>query len=76
MSSCSHHVVKDESTVGEFEVFQQTVEFTAVKRAPRTMQVISGLCLLSSVIVVQKLWTNKKTKLHKVQDFFLFKKCI
>jgi len=57
----SHHIVKDESIVGDFEVFKQTVEFTAVECAPGTVQVVSGLCLLTSVIIVQKLWTNKKT---------------
>lgn len=56
---CAHHVVKDESTVGEFEVFQQAVEFTAVERAPGTVQVVSGLCLLTSIIVVQKLDKQK-----------------
>ncbi len=37
VSYCAHHIVKDESAVGEFEVFQQAVEFTAVERAPGTV---------------------------------------
>ncbi len=69
----AHHIVEDESTVGQFEVFQQAVEFTAVECAPGTVQVVSGLCLLTSIIVVQKLWTNKNTSmLHKVIEIFFF----
>ena len=45
--------------VGEFEVFEEAVEFPAVQRAPRTMQVIPSLRLLPRVVVVQKLWGEK-----------------
>lgn len=51
----THHVVEDEAAVREFEVFEEAIEFLAVQRAPRAVQVITGLCLLPRVIVIQKL---------------------
>lgn len=41
--------------MGEFEVFEQAVEFAAVQSAPGTVKIISGLCLLPCVVVVQEL---------------------
>lgn len=57
-SSKSHHVVEDEARVRQFEVFDQTVELPAVERTPGTVQVVSGLRLLPSVVVVLEL--NKR----------------
>lgn len=52
---CTHHVVEDEAGVGQFEVFDQTVELPAVQRAPGTVEVVSGLRLLPRVVVVLEL---------------------
>lgn len=51
----SHHVVEDEAGVGQFEVFDETVQLPAVQCAPRTVEVIPGLGLLPCVVVVLKL---------------------
>lgn len=51
----SHHVVEDEAGVGQFEVFEETVQLPAVQCAPRTVEVIPGLGLLPCVVVVLKL---------------------
>lgn len=56
-----HHIVEDEAGMGEFEVFEQAVEFAAVQRTPGTVKIISRLSLLPCVIVVQEL--NKDTVL-------------
>lgn len=56
-----HHIVEDEAGMGEFEVFEQAVEFAAVQRTPGTVKIISRLGLLPCVIVVQEL--NKDTVL-------------
>lgn len=47
-----YHIVEDEARVGEFEVFEQAVEFAAVKGTPGTVKIISCLRLLPRVIVV------------------------
>lgn len=49
------HIVEDEAGMGEFEVFEQAVEFAAVQRTPGTVKIISRLGLLPCVIVVQEL---------------------
>lgn len=49
------HVVEDEAGVGQFEVFEETVQLPAVQCAPRTVEVIPGLGLLPCVVVVLKL---------------------
>lgn len=36
-------------------MLEEAVELLAVQRAPGTVQVVTGLCLLPRVIVVQKL---------------------
>lgn len=56
----AHHIVEDEAGVGQFEVFEQTVELPAVEGAPGTVEVVSGLRLLPSVVVVLEL--NKKSR--------------
>lgn len=53
--SPSHHIVEDEAGVGQFEVFEQTVELPAVEGTPGTVEVVSGLRLLPSVVVVLEL---------------------
>lgn len=53
-----YHIVEDEAGVGEFEVFEQAVEFAAIQGTPGTVKVISCLCLLPCVIVVQELNTD------------------
>lgn len=53
--SAPHHVVEDEAGMGEFEVFEEAVEFAAVQGTPGTVQIISGLRLLPRVVVVQEL---------------------
>lgn len=57
--SVSYHIVEDETGMGDFEVFEQTVEFAAVQCTPGTVKIISCLCLLSCVIVVQELNTDR-----------------
>lgn len=54
-STATHHVVEDEAGVGEFEVFEEAVEFAAVQGAPGTVKVVSRLRLLPGVVVVQEL---------------------
>lgn len=50
-----YHVVEDEAGMGEFEVFEEAVEFAAVQGTPGTVKIISGLRLLPCVVVVQEL---------------------
>lgn len=57
----SHHVVEDEARVGQLEVLDQAVEFPAVERAPGTVQVVSGLRLLPSVVVILELHRRRHT---------------
>lgn len=57
----SHHVVEDEARVGQLEVLEQAVELPAVERAPGTVQVVSGLRLLSGVVVVLELHRGRRT---------------
>lgn len=51
----THHVAEDEAGVGEFEVFEEAVEFAAVQGAPGAVKVVSRLRLLPGVVVVQEL---------------------
>lgn len=60
----SHHIVEDEAAVRELEVLEEAVEFTAVQRAPRTVQVISGLRLLPCVVVVEELENKRMDTTH------------
>lgn len=53
------HIAEDEAGMGEFEVFEQAVEFAAVQSAPGTVEIISGLRLLPCVVVVQELNKNR-----------------
>lgn len=53
--SVPYHIVEDEAGMGEFEVFEEAVEFAAVQGAPGTVEIVSGLGLLSCVVVVQEL---------------------
>lgn len=46
-------------------MLEEAVEFTAVQRAPRTVQVISGLCLLPCVIVVEELENKRMNTTHR-----------
>lgn len=57
----THHIVEDKTRVGQLEVFEQTVELPAVERTPGTVEVISGLGLLPSVVVVLKLGGKTET---------------
>ena len=57
--SFPHHIVEDEAGVGEFEVFEQAVEFAAVQGTPGTVKIVSGLRLLPRVVVVQELNTDR-----------------
>lgn len=59
--SLTHHVVEDETGVGQLEVFQQAVELPAVQRAPGTVEVISSLRLLPGVVVVLELGRKTET---------------
>lgn len=45
-------------------MLEEAVEFTAVQRAPRTVQVISGLRLLPCVIVVEELGNKRMDTTH------------
>lgn len=60
MFSFPHHIVEDEAVVRQFEVFEEAVKFTAVKRTPGTVQVVSSLRLLPCVIVIQKLQREER----------------
>lgn len=51
----TYHIVENEAGVGEFEVFEKAVEFAAVQGTPGTVEIISCLGLLPSVVVVQEL---------------------
>lgn len=57
----SHHVVEDKAGVGQLEVLEKAVELPAVERAPGTVQVVSGLRLLPSVVVVLELHRGRRT---------------
>lgn len=59
-----YHIAEDEAGVGEFEVFEQAVEFAAVQGTPGTVKIISCLCLLPRVIIIQEL---KKDRSHRLQ---------
>ena len=48
----------------ESQVLEQSVEIQAIQRTPRTMEVFSGVSLLSRIVVVQKL-------IHNPGRFFL-----
>lgn len=52
-------------------MFEEAVKFTAVKRTPGTVQVVSSLRLLPRVIVIQKLQGDERQKqlLAKQQHF-------
>lgn len=54
----TYHIVEDEAGVGEFEVFEKAVEFAAVQGTPGTVEIISCLCLLPRVVIVQELSKN------------------
>lgn len=49
-------------------MLEEAVEFTAVQRAPRTVQVISGLRLLPCVIVVEELENKRMDTTHRDYD--------
>lgn len=60
--SVTHHIAEDKAGMGEFEVFEEAVEFAAVQGAPGTVKIISRLRLLPGVVVVQEL--NKDQSHH------------
>lgn len=62
----TYHIAEDEAWMGEFEVFEQAVEFAAVQRAPGTVKIISSLRLLPRVVVVQELNKNRSFSLEGV----------
>lgn len=64
----SYHIVEDKAGVGEFEVFEQAVEFAAVQGTPGTVKIISRLRLLPRIIVVQKLRKNKPSIYYKINQ--------
>lgn len=61
-----YHIVEDETGVGEFEVFEQAIEFAAVERTPGTVKIISCLRLLPRVVVVQELTRADQINNYKV----------
>lgn len=64
--SVTHHIAEDKAGMGEFEVFEEAVEFAAVQGAPGTVKIISRLRLLPGVVVVQELNKNQSHH-HKVK---------
>lgn len=54
-----YHIVENEAGVGQFEVFEQAVEFAAVQSTPGTVKIVSRLRLLPRVIVVKELNKNR-----------------
>ena len=51
----TYSVGEEETSVTEFEMFQQAVQPMAVDRTPRAIKILAGFCLLTCVVVINKL---------------------